>query len=95
MDSRFVDLESTGFLATLTDSRIMRVGISWNILGLRLQLVTIYTTVFILCEVISVVLTLTPMPSLLRFSDLLGTAQHESDVNSGGQEKLTDSYPRS
>ena len=34
-----------------------------------------YIRVFILSEVISLILSLTPTPSLLRFSDLLGAAQ--------------------
>ena len=41
------------------------------------QLVKVYVHqgVYILSEVISLILTLTPTPSLLRFSDLLGAAQ--------------------
>ena len=41
------------------------------------QLVKVYVHqgVYILSEVISLILTLTPTPSLLRFSDRLGAAQ--------------------
>ena len=52
-----------------------RVGIYWDILVVRLQLVKIYIKVFILSEVISLILILTSTPSFLRFSDLLGAAQ--------------------
>ena len=54
---------------SVSHAECMRVGTSgsWSR--------STYIRVFILGEVISLILTLTPMPSLLRFSDLLGAAQ--------------------